>query len=227
MIAENIARIRERVFTSASRAGRNPQEITVVAVSKKVGVAQIREAVDAGLNIFGENYVQEAKEKISQLGEGAMWHMIGRLQTNKVKHSIPLFSMIQSIGSLHLAEEVSLRAGAAGKTMDVLIQVNIGEETSKGGVGSDQVLSLLGAVSSLQGIRVRGLMGMAPYFLDSERVRPYFQKLRHLRDTILQYLPENISLPHLSMGMSGDFEVAIEEGATMVRIGTAIFGERT
>jgi len=226
IIAENIARVKERIAESALRAGRKPEEITLVAVSKRVDLSRIKEAIEAGVTTFGENYVQEASEKISQIGEDVNWHMVGHLQTNKVKYVVPLFSVIHSVDSLRLAEEISKRALTLEKTIEVLIQVNISEEDTKSGITSDQLLRLLEAVAPLGGISVRGLMTMPPFFPDQELSRPFYQKLRQFRDRLLPVLPDSISLSHLSMGMSGDFEVAIEEGATMVRVGTAVFGGR-
>jgi len=225
-IAGNIARVRERICNTALQAGRNPEEVTLVAVTKKVGLSRIKEAIDAGLTTFGENYVQEAREKISQIGQGVTWHMVGHLQTNKVKYVVPLFSMIHSVDSVHLAQEISKRAIKLGKSIDVLIQVNISGEETKSGITYDRLIQRLEAIAPLKGIQVRGLMTMPPYFSDPEITRPYFKKLRQLRDRLIPSLPDSVSLSHLSMGMSGDFEVAIEEGATMVRVGTAIFGER-
>ena len=225
-IAENIARVQERINNRAVKVGRKPEEITLVAVSKTVDAARIKEAVEAGITTLGENYVQEAKEKIPEIGGGVTWHMIGHLQTNKVKYVVPLFSMIQSVDSLRLAKEISQRALKLGTIMDMLIEVNLGEEQTKTGLSAVEVPALLEAVADLKGIKVKGLMTMPPYFLDPEKARPFFQKLRELRDNLVSSVPEQISLDHLSMGMSSDFETAIEEGATMVRVGTAIFGER-
>jgi uncharacterized pyridoxal phosphate-containing UPF0001 family protein len=199
-IAENIARVKERIAERALRVGRSPEEITLIAVSKRVDISRIEAAISAGITSFGENYVQEAKEKITRIDQGVAWHMIGHLQTNKVKYVVPLFSMIHSVDSVHLA---------------------------KSGIASDELVRLLEAVAPLGGVSVKGLMTMPPYFPDQERARPFYRELRELRDRLLPVLPDSISLAHLSMGMSGDFEVAIEEGATMVRVGTAVFGERT
>lgn len=225
-IAANIARVRERIYNRAIKAGRKPEEITLVVVTKTVDSNRIREAREAGITSFGENYVQEAREKIPHIGEGVTWHMIGHLQTNKVKYVVPLFSMIHSVDSVHLAEEISEQAIKHEKTVDVLIQVNIGRENAKAGVTPEVLPQLLEAVSPLKGIIVRGLMTMPPYFPDPEKVRPLFMALRELRDKFPPFFSGFLSLVHLSMGMSSDFEVAIDEGATILRIGTAIFGER-
>jgi PLP dependent protein len=221
-IAENIARLRERIYNQAVKAGRNPDDVTLVAVSKNVDSDRIKEAREAGITDFGENYVQEAREKIPRVGEGVVWHMIGRLQTNKVKYVVPLFHLIHSVDSLRLAEEISSQALKCDKTMEILIQVNIGCEKAKAGVNPEGLPQLLEAVSSLKGIGVKGLMGMPPYDSDPEKARPFFKSLRELRDK----LPDSRSLTHLSMGMSADFEAAIDEGATILRIGTALFGGR-
>ncbi|MCX8011564.1 MAG: YggS family pyridoxal phosphate-dependent enzyme [Desulfobacterota bacterium] len=225
-IADNIARIKERIYKRAIKVGRDPQTIILIGASKSVSISYIKEAIAAGISIFGENYVQEAKEKISQIKEKVSWHMIGHLQKNKVKNAISLFSMIQSVDSLELAREISVRAIKEGKIMEILIQVNVGEERTKSGIKPLELEGLLRDASTLKGIKVKGLMTIPPYFPEAEKGRPFFQKLRELRDKLLPYCAGNISLEHLSMGMSGDFEVAIEEGATILRIGTAIFGER-
>ena len=225
-IAENIVRLRERIYTRAIKAGRKPEEITLVAVTKTVESNRIREAREAGITAFGENYVQEAIGKIPHIGEGVTWHMIGRLQTNKVKYVVPVFSMIHSVDSIRLAEEISEQAIKHEKTMDILIQVNIGRENAKAGVTPEELPQLLETVSSLNVIIVRGLMTMPPYFSDPEKVRPFFKILRDLRDKNFSGLSDSLPLFHLSMGMSSDFEVAIDEGATILRIGTAIFGGR-
>ncbi len=225
-IAENIARLRERIYNRALKTGRKPDEITLVAVTKTVDTNRIKDAREAGITAFGENYVQEARGKIPHIGEGAIWHMIGRLQTNKIKYVVPLFSMIHSVDSARLAEEISERAIECGKIMEVLIQVNIGRENAKAGVKPEELPQLLEAVSSLKGITVKGLMAMPPYFSDPEKTRPFFTTLRELRDKLFPFFSDSVSLAHLSMGMSSDFEVAIEEGATILRIGTAIFGGR-
>jgi pyridoxal phosphate enzyme, YggS family len=225
-IAENIARLRERIYNRALKTGRKPDEITLVAVTKTVDTNRIKDAREAGITAFGENYVQEARGKIPHIGEGAIWHMIGRLQTNKIKYVVPLFSMIHSVDSARLAEEISERAIECGKIMEVLIQVNIGRENAKAGVKPEELPQLLEAVSSLKGITVKGLMAMPPYFSDPEKTRPFFTTLRELRDKLFPFFSDSVSLAHLSMGMSSDFEAAIEEGATILRIGTAIFGGR-
>lgn len=226
VIAENIAIVRRRIQRAAEKAGRDPEEITLVAVSKKVDAARIQEALEAGITIFGENYVQEAREKIPQVGADAQWHMVGHVQTNKAKYVVPDFVLIHSVDTVKLAQEISRQAEKLDKIMDILIQVNISGEESKSGVGVGTALSLIQEAAQLKHVGIQGLMTMPPFFDEPERARPFFRGLRELRDQLLPLLPSSVSLPHLSMGMSGDFEVAVEEGATLVRIGTAIFGER-
>lgn len=225
-IRDNLLRVLERMEQAARRAGRDTGEITLIAVSKTVGIAQIREAIEAGVTILGENYVQEAQEKIEQVGHGIQWHMIGHLQSNKAKYAVTLFDYIHSLDGITLAREIDRRAAQKGKKVRVLVEVNLSGETSKFGIGSDEVMELIHHVSSLEHISVEGLMTMPPYFDEPEKARPYFIRLRDLRDRIQKEEIEGVRMDELSMGMSGDFEAAIEEGATMIRVGTAIFGER-
>jgi len=220
-IGTNVARVRARVTEAAERAGRQPGDILLVAVTKTVDVGRIREAVDCGLRVFGENRVQEAREKVS-LVPGVAWHLIGSLQRNKVKEALRLFVMIHSVDSWLLAEELSRRANAAGTLIDVLIEVNVGGETSKHGVEPEGAMDLALRAAGLPGVRVRGLMGMAPLVDQAEEARPYFRRLRELRDRIQEAHPDR-GIRELSMGMTNDFEVAVEEGSTMVRVGRALF----
>ncbi len=216
-ISENIARVRDRIAAAARRAGRDPDQITLMAVSKTVEPERIREAYAAGVRVFGENRVQEFEKKAPALGElaGAGWHLIGHLQSNKAKKAAELFAAVDSVDSLKLARKLE---EAAERTLPVLIEINIGGEEAKSGVrpGSVELEELLGA--SFQRVEVRGLMAIPPFTDDPEGARPYFRKMRELR--------EKVGLRELSIGMSHDFEVAIEEGSTCVRVGTAIFGER-
>jgi pyridoxal phosphate enzyme (YggS family) len=225
-ISENLARVRERMEAAARRAGRNFEKIRLVAVSKTVGINRVRQAVEAGAKILGENYVQEAREKIEELGHAVAWHFIGHLQTNKAKVASRLFDFIHSVDSLKLAEELGREAFREKKVLPVLLQVNIAREETKFGAKEDETFQLLERISRVQGILVRGLMTMPPYFEDPEESRPYFRKLRELAETISRKKIPGILMEELSMGMSSDFEVAIEEGATMIRVGTAIFGPR-
>ncbi len=219
-IGENVARVRERIADAARRSGRRPEDVTLVAVTKTVAPDRIREAMEYGLRIFGENRVQEARAKIPLI-TGASWHLIGHLQRNKVKEALRLFDMIHSIDGLLLAEELSRRA-EAGHPIDVLIEVNVSREPQKHGVAPEETAALVGRVARLAGLRLRGLMAMAPVVARPEDARPFFRALRELRDRVRDGVPD-AALDDLSMGMTDDFEVAIEEGATMVRIGRALF----
>ena len=214
-IRDNLERVRERVARAAQRSGRRPEDVLLIAVSKTFPAERVAAAIAAGVSALGENRVQEAKEKIRQLGHPVPWHLIGSLQTNKVKDAVALFDVIQSVDRLDLARELDRRAT---KPIDVLLEVNVGEEASKGGFSVADVKPALDAIAELPQLRVRGLMTIPPAVSDPEAARPSFRLLRELRD--------ETGLTELSMGMSADFEVAIEEGATMVRVGTAIFGAR-
>jgi PLP dependent protein len=224
-IASNLARVRERVTRAAERAGRRAEGITVVAVSKAFPVAAIRAAYGAGLRHFGENRVQEMDAKRPQLaGFDAVWHFIGHLQSNKARLAAQLFERVDAIDGLALAQKLDSAASELGKRLPVLIEVHLGGEASKSGVGEEGLAGLAEAIAGLPRLELRGLMTVPPYFDDPERVRPYFGKLRELRDLLSRSLGQ--PLPTLSMGMSHDFEVAIEEGATEIRPGTALFGAR-
>jgi pyridoxal phosphate enzyme (YggS family) len=197
-----------------------------MAVSKTVVLERIREALEAGITLLGENYVQEAREKIPAIGHAAEWHMIGHLQTNKVKYVVNLFDWIHSVDRLELARELDKRAGQNNRRLNVLIEVNVSGEESKNGMEPDAALELVRQVSLLPNISVHGLMTMPPYSDNPENSRPYFQALRKLRDEISAAAIPNIRMDELSMGMTDDFEVAIEEGTTIIRVGRAIFGKR-
>jgi len=225
-IAENIAGIRRRLNAAAVRAGRDPESIRLMAVSKTVEPDRVRQAIDAGITLLGENYVQEAREKIPVIGHGVEWHMIGHLQTNKAKYVVTLFDWIHSVDRLELAQELAKRAGQNGRTLNILIEVNVSGEASKSGAEPSGVLELVRQTAALPHLRVRGLMTMPPYSDEPETSRPYFQSLRGLRDEIRAAAIPHIAMNELSMGMTDDFEVAVEEGATIVRVGRAIFGER-
>lgn len=211
---------------AAKRAGRDPASVALVAVTKTVGPERVREAVAAGAAVLGENRVQEAREKIELLGPIARWHLIGTLQKNKAKYAVRLFDLIHSVDSVELARELDRQAARTGKVQDVLIEVNIAGEASKTGAAHRDAAALVREAAALPNIRVLGLMAVPPYAEDPEASRPYFRRLRDLRDAIIKETDPEMSLRELSMGMSGDFEVAVEEGATLVRVGTAIFGER-
>lgn len=220
-IAHNVAAVRERIARACALAGRNPEEIILIAVSKTVDVARIQQAILAGIDHFGENYYQEAREKIPAIQAPVHWHFIGHLQKNKARGVVPLFEWIHTVDDLELAQEIDRRAQAVGKQQRVLIEVNIAREPQKYGVAPEEALSLAERIAQLPNVRLEGFMGMAPIVEQAEQARPYFAELRRL----FEQLPR-ANRVHLSMGMTQDFEVAIEEGATMVRIGTAIFGAR-
>ncbi len=214
-VRTNLERVRERIARAAERSGRRPEEILLVGVSKTVPAERVREAIEAGIPALGENRVQEATLKISVLGRPVPWHLIGHLQTNKVKDALELFDVIQSVDRIPLALELSRRAT---RPLEVLAEINLGEEPSKTGFAPAEVKRAIDTIAGLPGLRLRGLMAIPPSVTAPEEARRWFRALRELRD--------QVGLAELSMGMSADLEVAIEEGATMVRVGTAIFGER-
>jgi pyridoxal phosphate enzyme (YggS family) len=229
-IAENISALEEQIAVAAKPAGRRREDIVLMAVTKTHPPESIREAYDAGLRLFGENRVQEFAGKAGALAglAGAEWHMIGHLQTNKAAKAAELFGAVDSVDSLKLAEKLDAAARVLGKKLDVLIEVNVGGEAAKSGVAPDSqgLEDLLLAAPRLEALSFRGLMTVPPHTEDPEGARPFFRLLRGLRDTIAQRKLAAVSMDTLSMGMSHDFEVAIEEGSTCVRVGTAIFGER-
>jgi len=229
-VAENIAGVRERIDQAARRAGRNPEEITLMAVSKTFPPQPIREAYKAGLRVFGENRVQEFTGKSDALRDlaGAEWHLIGHLQSNKANKAAELFSAVDSIDSVKLAEKLNAAAERLGKTLSVLIEVNVGGEEAKSGIDpqSHELDAILESASQFHNLNVRGLMTIPPFTDDPEGARPYFRQLRELRDRISARSLPHIEMAILSMGMSHDFEIAIAEGSTCVRVGTGIFGER-
>jgi len=225
-IPEKIAQVRQRINAATRRAGRPASAVRLMAVTKTVDDRRILEAAHAGVDILGENYVQEARRKIDLMGRPAEWHHIGHLQTNKVKYAVKLFDMIHAIDRIEVAEELDKRCAQDGRIMKVLIEVNVGGESTKQGIDPENVLPFCRQMSRLDFLSVQGLMTMAPWFDDPEAARPYFSLLRTLRDRIREVHIPRITMTELSMGMSGDFEVAVEEGATIVRIGHAIFGAR-
>lgn len=222
--AENLESIQQRIRAACARAGREENSVTLLAVSKSHPPETIREAVEAGQIYFGENKIQEAKAKIPLSPGKARWHFIGHLQSNKVRDAVGLFEMIQGVDSRDIAMEISKRAEQAAKTVPILLEVNVAGEGSKFGYASEKLLAELEALNALPRIEIHGLMAIPPFFSVPEKARPYFQKLRALKVECEKVL--GAPLPHLSMGMSGDFEIAIEEGSTIVRVGTALFGER-
>ena len=224
-LAGNILAMQERIKAACGRAGRDPAAIVLLAVSKNQTPAAITAAAAAGLTLFGENRVQEAKAKIGQCSSRLHWHMIGHLQSNKCRDAVHFFEMIESVDSLALATEINKWAEKAAKTMPILLEVNMAGESSKFGYAPDQLLADLEAINRLRKIEIHGLMTVAPWTPEPEKVRPIFQRMRELKTECENIL--GAPLPHLSMGMSGDYEIALEEGATLVRIGTAIFGPRS
>jgi pyridoxal phosphate enzyme (YggS family) len=230
-ISDNIADVRARIARAAERAGRTSEEITLMAVTKTHGPDVICQAYEAGLRVFGENRVQEFAEKTAKLSDlvGVEWHMIGHLQTNKAAKAAELFAGVDSVDSVKLAEKLNGAASQGGKKLSVLIEINVGGEAAKTGLtsGSAELETLLAATLKLEALDFRGLMTIPPYAEDPQRARPYFQRLRELGENIASRQIPAIRMEVLSMGMSHDFEVAIEEGSTCVRVGTAIFGERS
>lgn len=223
-IAENLSSVMQKIERAARKSGRMASEVKLVAVTKTVDIKKISEAIKAGANAFGENYVQEAQEKIEKFNKKPVqWHFLGHLQKNKAKFAVELFDMIETVDSLDLAKELSKRTK---KGIDILIQVNIAREKNKGGVDIKDVDKLVRKASELPNIRIKGLMAIPPYQDNPESSRPYFVTLRRIAERVNRERIPNVSMRELSMGMSHDFEVAIEEGATIVRIGRAIFGER-
>jgi pyridoxal phosphate enzyme, YggS family len=221
---QNIESIQQRIRNACERAGRQPSDVTLLAVSKGQPPEVINEAAKLGLILFGENKVQEAKAKIPLCSGKLRWQMIGHLQTNKVRDAAQLFEMIQSVDSLNVAEEIQKRCEQSGKTMPILLEVNLAGEASKYGYAPEQILADLPKINALSKLEIHGLMTIPPYTTDENRLRPIFRRMRELKEQCEQIL--GAPLPQLSMGMSGDFEIAIEEGATMVRVGTALFGPR-
>ena len=233
-IKENLLRVLERIEKATRKAGRDLEEIKLVAVSKTVETDRVKEAIEAGVTILGENYVQEAQKKIEEIGrpacterfgEGRLvsWHFIGHLQSNKAKYAVRLFDMIHALDSVSLAEELNRRAEQTGALMKVMIEVNLSKEATKFGTDEEMVLNLAKRIQGLKHLFLEGLMTMPPYFDSPEMSRPYYIALRELKERMVK---EGIPVNDLSMGMSNDFEIAIEEGATFVRVGTAIFGPR-
>jgi len=225
-VQDNLTKIQERMFAATRRAGREPDSVRLVAVTKRVPMERIHEAMDAGQHLFGENYLQEGREKIKALAGNAQWHFIGHLQTNKIKSAAELFDMVETIDSIKLAGHLEQSLSRQQKRMPVLVQVNIGRENQKSGVMPEKAEALIRGIRLFPHLEVRGLMAMPPFFADPEAVRPYFRSLRILGEELLTKGLFCHPGLELSMGMSNDFEVAIEEGATLIRVGTALFGER-
>jgi len=225
-LKQRLENIKERIRKACESCGRDPNSVRFVAVSKTVAADIVKEAIAAGVTTVGENYVQEAREKFKVLVQYPLsWHFIGHLQSNKANYAVRLFDLIHTVDSLKLALELDKQAAKVDKVQQILVQVNISGEDTKSGISADEAPRLISEISRMENIALKGLMTMPPYFYQPEKVRPFFAALRRLRDQIEQTQP-NVSLTELSMGMTGDFEVAIKEGATLVRVGTAIFGER-
>ena len=225
-IAANYARVRAQADAIARRCGRRPEDITIVCAAKTKGPEAVRAAIVAGATAIGENYVQEAREKIARVPEPVHWHLIGHLQRNKAKEAVRLFTLIHSLDIVALAQDLNRQGEKQGKTVRTLIEVNLGGESTKSGVAPEHLEELLTAVSALPAVRVEGLMTIPPPGPHAEASRPYFQALARLRERYSRFQTANINLRELSMGMTDDYQIAIEEGATVVRIGRAIFGER-
>jgi len=227
-VSQNFFRVQERVNKAAEHVGVSPDSISVVLVSKRIAADKVQEAASSGGRIFAENRVQEAKNKIPQIqGDNLEWHMIGRLQKNKINAALKLFSMIQSVDGVDLAKAINAAAARLGiESVDCLLQVNVAEEATKGGIESGKVFDILGEMSACAHLRVQGLMAIPPFCVEPEDSRKYFLEMRKLWDGASQLSLPNVSMEFLSMGMSHDFDIAIEEGANMVRVGTSIFGER-
>jgi pyridoxal phosphate enzyme (YggS family) len=225
-IKDNLEHIRGRIAAACARSGRDPDSVRLVAVSKTKPAAMIDEAAAAGQIIFGESYVQDFLGKIEEVRSKPEWHFIGALQSNKVKYLRGKVALIHSVDRLSLAREVDRQWGKLGRTVDILLQVNIGGEETKAGTAEEELKNLVRRTAELPNVRIRGLMTLPPFLDDPEEVRPYFRRLRELAEGIRKLGIAGVEMKELSMGMSHDFEVAVEEGATLVRVGTAIFGER-
>lgn len=227
MIGDNLRRLRDNIAAIARRCGRDPGEIALLAVSKRMTVDQVRAAQLCGQHLFGENFIQEAASKIPRLDSSLRWHFIGHLQSNKAREAARLFTMVETVDRLKVARELARHAGMADRVLEVLVQVNVGREAQKSGIAPEKVEQFLGELGTLEHLRVRGLMTIPPYAEDPEQARPLFRALKRLADRCAaRHLFADNRTVVLSMGMSGDYPVAIEEGATLLRIGTAIFGER-
>jgi pyridoxal phosphate enzyme (YggS family) len=224
---QNLISIQQRIEHSANKCGRDPKTIRLVAVGKTQTADRVREAICAGATIIGENYIQEAREKFDQLVDlDVQWHFIGHLQSNKAKYAVRMFSLIHSVDSIKLAKELNKQAEKIGKRQNILVQVNIGDAPSKSGLAEKEAVEHIVRIAEMENLQIHGLMTMPPFFDDPERARPYFAALRRLRDSLASSAGLSPDFKELSMGMTGDFEVAIDEGATLVRIGTALFGAR-
>ena len=227
MIKENLAEVEAKICAACSRAGRERNEVTLITVSKTNPVVRLKEAMDCGVSIFGENKVQEMLEKMEELPDSLEWHMIGHLQRNKVKYIMGKVALIHSVDSLRLAQEISKEAVKQGTEENILVEINVAEEESKFGITTEEAIQLVEEIAKLPAIHVKGLMTIAPFVENQEENRQVFRALKKLSVDIKQKNIDNVTMDVLSMGMTNDYEVAIEEGATMIRVGTGIFGRRS
>lgn len=226
-IKKNLETIQNEILKTARKIKRDPESIILIGVSKKQSIETILNGIDAGIKTFGENYINEAVEKINIINNDTIsWHFIGHLQSNKAKFAVKYFDLIHSVDTAKLAKEINKQAEKINKIQDILIQINISEEESKSGINAGSAFLLAEEISSLENIRVKGIMGMPPFSDDPENARTYFKKLKNIKDNIDKQNIPSVTMEHLSMGMSQDFNVAIEEGSTMVRVGTKLFGPR-
>ena len=223
---ENLSYVRERIVKACEKVGQNPKEITLVAVTKTIDESIINESISYGVTDIGENKVQEIQRKYNQITPGVKWHLIGHLQRNKVKYIIDKVDLIHSVDSLRLAEEIDKRAKSVGRIMDILIQLNISREETKFGLSNQEFKTLLNDISKLENVKVRGLMTMAPYFDNPEDARWIFRQMKEIFEELRDNDYNNIQMDYLSMGMTNDYEIAIEEGANIIRVGTGIYGAR-
>jgi len=225
-IRENVQFVRKKIAEACLRSGRDPEEVDLVAVTKTVDVEQINEAIEAGIRVVGENRVQEAWRKFQEVGKGVQWHIVGHLQTNKVKRVLQFADMIHSVDSVYLAREIQTQAEKLDRTVEILIQVNTSGEESKFGLEPEVTIGAIEEISAFSNLEIKGLMTIGAFLPNPEDVRPWFKLLRDLKGRVNEQEIAGVEIGALSMGMTNDYEVAIEEGSTMVRIGTAIFGER-
>ncbi|MBN2427335.1 MAG: YggS family pyridoxal phosphate-dependent enzyme [Deltaproteobacteria bacterium] len=225
-VRENLGHVREQLSAACNRAGRNPEDVRLVAIAKTKPVDVVREALSAGQTVIGESYVQEFVDKAEAIRESVEWHFVGALQTNKVKYLAGKVALIHSVDRLHLAEEIDRQWAKIGQAVDILIQLNLGHEVTKSGADEEELEKLVREIAQLEHVKIKGLMTLPPYLDDPEDVRPFFRHLRELARYIDGLGIAGVEMRELSMGMTHDFEVAIEEGATLIRVGTAIFGAR-
>lgn len=225
-IKENILSVKDRIKSACIRSNRDCNDVTLIAVSKTVEVNRIKEAIESGINIFGENKVQEILDKHNELPDNIIWHMIGHLQSNKVRYLVDKVSMIHSVDSVKLVEEINKKFEKKGRIIDILVEINIGKETNKSGINPEDIMKFLSEINKYPNIKICGLMTVAPAFNDNEKVRPFFRRMKDIFEEIKAINMENVNMKYLSMGMTNDFETAIEEGSNMIRIGSGIFGLR-